>query len=88
MNTYAGLVIAGYLILVIANGNEKELVSMLSKEGDFAKWGLSLGVLYLVAGQMGETGSRMMLLVYVAMALIAVRKNPKALSNITDILKV
>ena len=88
MNGYITMILVIYLAVVLAKDKEKELVKMLSEEGDFAKWAISLGTVGLLASKMGASGGMVLTLVYTSMALVAVRKNPKIFDNISKILTI
>jgi hypothetical protein len=88
MNAYSSLILTLFFVVVLYNKNEKELITLLSKEQDFLKWGAALALVYLGAEQFGQAGDRFILIVYVAMLLLAVKENPKVFDNLTEFLVI
>jgi len=88
MNGYATLGIALYLIIVSARGNQQKLVDLLADEKNFLKWIVALAAVKLTAKQLGETGDRFVIIVFIAMLITAISKDPKIFTGIADILKI
>lgn len=87
MNAYAELTLVVYLLAVLFAKNEIALIDELKKETGFFKWAIALGLVIVVADQFDKAGATFITLVYVAMALTAVKQNPKVFDNLTQILR-
>lgn len=87
MNGYAELLIAVYLTVVLVNNKEKELSKEILVEGSFIKWAVALGLIIVVTNQFGKAGEQFMTLVWVALLMTAVNKNPQLFDAVTNYLK-
>lgn len=86
MNGYAELLIAIYLTAVLIAKKETQLSAELVKESGFIKWAIALGLVIVITGQFGKTGAQFMSLVWIALLMTAVDKNPELLDAFTKML--
>lgn len=89
MNAYSNLVLAVYLLAVLANNNEKQLIEKLKKgETDFIKWAIALGLVVSISEKLDKFGDYFIVAVYFAMALTAIRNNANIFDNISKVFKI
>lgn len=85
-NISASLFLVAYLIAVLVSKNEKAFVNQLLSEGDFLKWLSALSLVMAVSDELGTGGKYLTTMVYLAMALQAVKKNPNVFNDLSKIL--
>ena len=88
MNAYSNLVLAVYLLAVLANNNEKQLIEKLKGETDFIKWAIALGLVVSISEKLDKFGDYFIIAVYFAMALTAIRSNANIFDNISKVFKI
>lgn len=88
MNAYSNLVLAVYILAVLSNNNEKQLIEKLKGETDFIKWAIALGLVVSISEKLDKFGDYFIIAVYFAMALTAIRNNANVFDNISKVLKI
>jgi hypothetical protein len=88
VNAYASLLLAAYIVAVLMAGNESRLADEIKKEGDFLVWAAALIIVIGVADYLGEAGRVFVFMVFVAMALVAVKRNPTIFDNLAAVLRL
>lgn len=88
MSGYAELAIAVFLLGVLLNKKEAELVALLKSEGGFVKWALAFGIVAAVAGKFGDAGDQFLVMVWIALLMTAVQKNPRLFASIAEALQL
>ena len=86
MNAYASLILAAYLIAVLAAKNEQTLTQYLKGESGFIRWAVALVVVMAISEEMGDAGKLLIYMVFIAMAIVAVQKDPNVFKNLTSII--
>lgn len=87
MNSYAQLLIAIYITVILIRGNESALSQLLINEGGFLKWALALLIVIAVTDSFGKPGRQFMFLVWTALIMTAVSKNETLLKDILKLIQ-
>lgn len=87
MAKYTILLIIVYLVRVINRDNERELLALLSHETGFIKWFIAIVIVGIIADKL-PGGGVLYALVFTAMLLTAVEKNPNVFNELSNFLRV
>ena len=85
MNAYAEIALAAYIVAVLIAKNEQHLIDMLKLESGFFRWAIALMIVVAFTDELGEAGAIFQTMVFVAMAIVAIEKNPHAFDNLFSI---
>lgn len=81
LDSLAGVLVAVYLIAVVVNGNQDQLLEKLKSQGGFIKWGIAVMLLKYIAE---ETDSKIAES-FILLALIAMAINVGGSSGVTNL---